>query len=173
LKREKVAHLCTYPLFTGHSTLQAHEADDPAAFSCVKPIQGGTMSPMNEPRNSSQNQDLTSILEKIPTQWGRSIDCGPGWYQLVIDLDRSLAATLPPFPVLQVKEKFGTLRFYWSCEQASDEQRVAANSLVAAAELRSASTCENCAAPGQLCAKDGWLKTLCTSCAAEFGYTSE
>ena len=131
------------------------------------------MTSMNESRNSATNQDLTGILERIPTQWGRSIDCGPGWHQILVDLDRYLAATLPSFQVLQVKQKFGTLRFYWFCEQASEEQRAAANSLVAAAELRSASTCENCAAPGQLCVKDGWLKTLCASCATEFGYTLE
>lgn len=128
---------------------------------------------MNESRNSAQSHDLTSILDKIPTQWGKSIDCGPGWYQIVIELDRSLTAALPPFQVLQVKQKFGALRFYWSCDQASDEQRAAANSLVAAAELRSTSTCENCADAGQLCVKSGWLKTLCTGCAAELGYTTK
>ena len=59
--------------------------------------------------------------------------------------------------VQQVKEKFGTLRFYY---QGGDEYIAG---LVAMAESMSACTCEQCGVPGTTGGK-GWISTLCTSC---------
>lgn len=57
----------------------------------------------------------------------------------------------------QVKEKFGTLRFYMSCE--TDEM----SELIDRAEELSAKICETCGAPGEL-RNDGWLRTMCDDC---------
>lgn len=57
---------------------------------------------------------LGRILGRIPDGWGRWISCGAGWYGLLVDLDERIAAVAPDYHVHQVKEKFGTLRFYWS-----------------------------------------------------------
>lgn len=56
---------------------------------------------------------LERILGRIPDGWGRWIGCDAGWYPLLIDLDRQIAALLPEYEIHQVKEKYGTLRFYW------------------------------------------------------------
>lgn len=58
-------------------------------------------------------EGLERILERIPSGWGRWIDCGPGWYPIVVRLSDALAELIPGFEVHQVKEKYGTLRFYW------------------------------------------------------------
>lgn len=60
----------------------------------------------------------------------------------------------------QVKEKFGTLRFYMSSSNDKIEK------LIDEAERKSAITCEECGEPGVL-RGGGWLKTLCDKHATE------
>jgi hypothetical protein len=58
----------------------------------------------------------------------------------------------------QVKEKFGTLRFYMT--SANDTMMRA----IEEAESKSGSTCERCGKPGK--ERDGgWIKTRCDECA--------
>lgn len=57
----------------------------------------------------------------------------------------------------QVKEKFGTLRFYYS---GGDEY---IHGLAAMAEAMSARTCEGCGAPAKS-TNNGWIRTMCQSC---------
>jgi hypothetical protein len=57
----------------------------------------------------------------------------------------------------QVKEKFGTLRFYMISE--TDEM----SKLISEAEAKSAITCEFCGEPGEL-RNTGWYITLCDKC---------
>jgi len=61
---------------------------------------------------------------------------------------------VPQVVATQVKEKFGTLRFYYD---GGDEY---IHGLVAMAESMSAVTCEVCGTPGQV-RGGGWLRTLC------------
>ena len=56
---------------------------------------------------------LRAMLIRIPDGWGRWISCERGWYPLLTELDRRLSALLPSYRILQVKEKFAGLRFYW------------------------------------------------------------
>ena len=58
---------------------------------------------------------------------------------------------------VQVKEKFGTLRFYYN---GGDEY---IHGLVAMAETMSARTCESCGAPAKS-TNNGWITTMCQSC---------
>lgn len=65
------------------------------------------------PSDSGEHrEDLRRILERIPLNWGRWISCDKGWYPLVIELDQKLAEIEPNYTLHQVKEKFGTLRYY-------------------------------------------------------------
>jgi len=96
--------------------------------------------------------------------WG--FTCGDGWYEIIYQLCERiepLVAALDDggaaFEVVQVKEKFGGLRFY--VDNANDEIYEA---IEAASEL-SVQTCEVCGAPGNNEADaTGWWKTLCASC---------
>jgi hypothetical protein len=54
---------------------------------------------------------LNDILSRMG-EW-RSIDCGPGWHQLIVDCHEELKALDPDYRVLQVKEKFNGLRYYF------------------------------------------------------------
>lgn len=92
--------------------------------------------------------------------WG--FECGNGWFQLIWDLSEKLEAMILALPeserehcsASQVKEKFGTLRFYMSSET---EEMTAT---IQEAEERSAVTCETCGEPGKLTGT-GWLRTSC------------
>jgi hypothetical protein len=83
------------------------------------------------------------------------VECGPGWahlYEPLIALVEKKGGT-----VLQVKEKFGGLRFYYGPADDVIERAIRL------AEQASAVTCETCAAPGELRGRD-WIVTLCQSC---------
>ncbi|GLR98972.1 hypothetical protein ACVIU7_005480 [Bradyrhizobium liaoningense] len=51
--------------------------------------------------------------------------------------------------ILQIKEKYGTLRVYW-CGKLSQHSRQGVEWVVALAEARSATTCEQCGEEGRL-----------------------
>jgi hypothetical protein len=55
---------------------------------------------------------LETILRRIPDGWGRWISHDAGWYPIVVGVDQRLSAIDPEYVVHQVKEKFGTLRYY-------------------------------------------------------------
>jgi len=88
-------------------------------------------------------------------------ECGNGWFGIIWNLCESIEPHVKngKFKVTQVKEKFGTLRFY--CEGANDE----IHSLIGKAELLSASTCEQCGDPGKSRSRGGWYSTVCDTCA--------
>lgn len=93
--------------------------------------------------------------------WGFTHD--DGWFDLLWrlceDLEPLVAeferATERQFEVLQVKEKFGGLRFYVNCRNdAAIRQRIGT------AAQESFRTCEICGQPGEL-REGSWIKTLC------------
>ena len=90
---------------------------------------------------------------------------GKGWAVL---LDRLFAAKPEETLVVQVKEKFGGLRFYVSsCTREFF-------ALIHAAENESFRVCESCGAPGSPKTPGGnphgWIKTICDACAVEGNY---
>ena len=92
------------------------------------------------------------------------INQGPGWQPFILALVNDLDALLGEenWYVEQVKEKFGTLRFYWQ-QTGGDVPYAQPDALVIAAEALSARTCEVCGKPseGPQSSKSGWLYTLC------------
>jgi len=98
--------------------------------------------------------------------WG--FDTGPGWNKLIRDLSLKLEALILQFPeeerryyrASQVKEKYGTLRFYMI--GATDEMF----DLIDQAEEDSCKICEECGEPGEE-RPGGWIKTLCDKCWSE------
>jgi hypothetical protein len=68
----------------------------------------------------------------------------------------------PQVVAIQVKEKFGTLRFYY---RGGDD---VVSGIERMAESMSAVTCETCGAPG-VTRSGGWIQTLCDTHAEEAG----
>ncbi len=92
-------------------------------------------------------------------------ECADGWFQIIWDLSvaiegeaRKEGRTESNWPeVAQVKEKYGTLRFYM--HDASDVMF----DLAQEAEEKSGHACETCGAPGQTY-DDAWINTSCAPC---------
>jgi hypothetical protein len=85
---------------------------------------------------------------------------GDGWFQIIWDLCESLEPyTGDDFEVVQVKEKFGGLRFY--TQGGGNHEKI--NEMINVAEAKAYETCEYCGAPGK--SRGGpWIKTLCDAC---------
>jgi len=94
--------------------------------------------------------------------WGFA--CGDGWFNILdqlmdniqhhIDWKNKKGPVVAQVTLDQVKEKFGTLRFYYS---GGDDY---ISGMVAMAEAMSGVTCEECGSPGKRVGS-GWVTTLC------------
>ena len=95
-----------------------------------------------------------------------NFSCGEGWRPILEGLCASIAAmNLPELRVVQIKEKFGGLRFY------VHNANSAVHAAIDAAEREAAKICEECGAPGVSDPRmghgySGWIKTLCAGCRA-------
>lgn len=97
------------------------------------------------------------------------ISVGAGWMpiveRLVVAMDEESKKTGIKFQVIQVKQKFGELRYYYDSKEDVSESCDRIRKLVAEAELEASRTCENCGQPADLKQKkSGWLVTLCDNC---------
>ena len=94
--------------------------------------------------------------------WG--FECGDGWFNILdqlmgniqhhIDWRNKKEEFVAQVTLDQVKEKFGTLRFYYT---GGDEH---ISGMVRMAESMSGVICEECGAPGKRCGS-GWIYTAC------------
>lgn len=93
------------------------------------------------------------------------VECSEGWWPLIADLDAELAAVVPEYRVLQVKEKFGALRFYYDLpSDAPREVWEKVQSIVQKYEILSTTVCEECGGDGRLRDDRAWIRTLCDVC---------
>lgn len=92
--------------------------------------------------------------------WG--LECGDGWFHLIDSLCRDIQkhCNVSDFQVeaTQVKEKFGSLRFYIN---SGDDYIYA---LIEKAEQISYKTCEKCGSTKNTQHTRGWIVTLCSKC---------
>jgi hypothetical protein len=101
-------------------------------------------------------------MQETAMCWG--FDCGDGWFNIInqlcqniqhhIDWKNKKEETVAQVVVSQVKEKYGTLRFYYS---GGDDT---IDGMVSMAESISGVTCEQCGNPGTQ-NEGGWITTLC------------
>lgn len=94
--------------------------------------------------------------------WG--FEHGDGWFNIInqlcaniqhhIDWKAKTGHVVPQVVAEQVKEKFGTLRFYY---RGGDDY---ISGLVSMAESMSGVTCDVCGAPGET-GGQGWISTRC------------
>jgi hypothetical protein len=119
----------------------------------------------------NRNKDM----QETAMCWG--FDCGDGWFNILnqlmgniqhhIDWKNRKEEVVAQVTLDQVKEKFGTLRFYYT---GGDD---VIDGMVRMAEAMSGVTCETCGVPGKR-RGGGWVTTLCTEHAEARGiYTDE
>ena len=105
---------------------------------------------------------IEKLKEKISPNFWKAVQVDEGWYQLVIDCDKELTAIDPNYIVIQIKEKFGVLRYYFEPSDAYDGEAFSKmNAIVQKYEELSAKTCEASGEPGvPMKSIGGWYKTL-------------
>ena len=96
--------------------------------------------------------------------WG--ISTGNGWYWLIDNLcnciqDYTEANKKQQVEVVQLKEKFGSMRFYTN---GADD---IIHGMIWLAESMSYQICENCGSTKDIIHTKGWIKTLCKDCLKE------
>jgi len=110
--------------------------------------------------------ELREILDRIPKKWGRWIDVQAGWYPLVVATNQRLAEIDPNYIVHQIKEKYGTLRYYCvpSLDDPAPEIMDAFDAITEDAERKSALICERCGEPDAFSQNSFQGKTPCGRC---------
>ena len=106
------------------------------------------------------------IQHKLPMEqtcmcWG--LEIGDGWYPVIDELCENIqtnvdSRNIRQIEALQVKEKFGGLRFYANYH---DEEIY---KLIRQAEYKASKTCVKCSSPGKSRDDRGWTIVLCNSC---------
>ena len=109
--------------------------------------------------------DRNASMQTTCMCWG--FECGDGWYQLLKEacfkLEPIMASLKEKDPegwwhgfyrASQIKEKYGTLRFYLAGNTPTTDK------IIERAERRSAKTCDVCGKPGKLTGS-GWYATRC------------
>jgi hypothetical protein len=99
------------------------------------------------------------------------IECGNGWFELieaacVLIQRHQETAKVSPFVARQIKEKFGTLRFYSGGGDAYTDV------IVDLTERLSGSLCELCGDLGKTLEQESWLRTRCSTHAIDSTYTA-
>jgi len=105
---------------------------------------------------------VEELRKKISPSYGQYIQVDEGWYQIIVDCDDELTAIDPKYEILQIKEKFGGLRYYMTpCDDTTKEQRDRMYEVVSKYEEIATRTCEATGQPGVLMKSvGGWVKTL-------------
>jgi len=138
---------------------------------------------VNTPKYTHDDYDAfeKKMHERYPKMFSQGYGgfaIGPGWWRMIETLCFNINAHLnfnqnrreslqehnpynypipeeiPQVVITQIKEKFGTLRFYYD---GGDEQ---IDGMIQMAESMSAHLCEECGAPGHT-RSGGWIRTLC------------
>jgi len=93
------------------------------------------------------------------TMFGNHIYCNDGWFDIIYNLCKEIYPMRPK--VMQIKEKFGGLRFYCSFPKDYSERGY---EFIRKAESKSYKTCEECGQPGEMRIIKGWRMVRCDQC---------
>lgn len=90
-------------------------------------------------------------------------DVNDGWKDIVLETDAMLSYIDPDYKIAQIKEKFGTMRFYFDSDKDGLERKIM-HAIVEYAERQSKNICEDCGDYGVIRGDIGWMLTLCDKC---------
>lgn len=107
-----------------------------------------------------QCENMQNGIMFTPIVFG--FECGDGWADLLVELCQKINTHLKTLSkehvdaiyALQVKEKYGTLRFYLSCYDDTIDK------FIQDAQLKSSVTCEVCGNTGKVLGEH-WLYCAC------------
>lgn len=90
------------------------------------------------------------------------IQCDSGWDRIIFSCHKELLLLDPDYQVLQIKEKFGGLRYYFQPQTLVQTTINKMYEITRKYETLSLLTCEKCGEPGTMhLVNDQWMKTYC------------
>ena len=101
------------------------------------------------------------------------ITCGEGWYDIVeqvVKLIDNLTELnkYPPIEIVQIKEKFGQIRIYYTItDESTEAQDAFISGMIESAISFSGLICENCGNRSKVYNRNGWYSTICKKCYKE------
>lgn len=105
-----------------------------------------------------------SLPRSIPTpEIPSGVDVG--WWPLIEAVHQTLKTLDPEYVPVQIKEKFGSLRYYFRADNADRETLKAMSAAVQVAERASTSICELCGKKGTIgpgVSSQYWMRCLCS-----------
>lgn len=125
------------------------------------------------------NEEKTKkLIESFPLVFKPDFhfECDQGWYDLITEYSEKLTNVIKKLPnemhevfkTLQLKEKFGSMRWYISIPtEEYPEQRDEFLNIIREVEGKSCKICEYCGNPGEIKRmnpKAYWLMCLCEAC---------
>ena len=113
-------------------------------------------------------EDLTKkLINDYPKIFpsGMEFGCFDGWYNIIDALCATMQHVIdnerhPQIIAVQIKEKFGSLRFYFTTV-GENKTEWSMTDLTTMAMRLSLNTCERCGAPGAKMIQKGWEKVRC------------
>jgi len=116
-----------------------------------------------------QSEDQESdIFRRFGDKWIKQIDCDDGWLNLINDCHEKLSSIDPNYTIFQIKQKFGTLRYY--AEPSQEKFIHDFRAIISEHERLSGQICEMSGAEGVLMNKGGYYKTLDPALGKSLGY---
>lgn len=128
--------------------------------------------PFMKKGNTLGEQQASGYIGDLYSAFG--CECDNGWYELIRSLCKEIVdiytetGLQPDIHIEQIKEKFGTLRFYVSFTNKDDKYRTihdAIYEVIDKYEDKSSAVCEHCGKSGTLRTDRPWIQTLCDECA--------
>ena len=119
--------------------------------------------------------------KELSLRWG--FECDDGWYELIYSLCEKIQAYIDEVKcqqviATQVKEKFGSLRFYIAFDLLNEDDVIddihydAIQAMINTASEESLKTCEATGGYGTLNKRGSWLKTLSKESSVLLGYNA-
>lgn len=95
-------------------------------------------------------------------------ECGDGWFDLIDTLCETIKGLDVEMTAVQVKEKYGGLRFYHDGLKAEEDRRQEmAFGAIQMAQNMSFNICEICGDSAELHQPSGWYRVRCDNCLEE------
>jgi hypothetical protein len=109
------------------------------------------------------DEKYEEITKKYENILSCPIECNYGWLDIINYACRHISSRVvkmnyTDFKIIQIKEKFGSLRMY----TASSDDYI--NGIVAMATSMSICVCEVCGNKGSTRTDKPWVRTLCNEC---------
>jgi hypothetical protein len=114
------------------------------------------------------SEQAKPLLDRFHDGHWKFVSCGFGWLDLILSCNAEIESIDPNYKIYQVKEKFGSLRFYYSTGKPEESEQI--NEIVRKYELKSLRVCEATGQEASLVVKRGYYKTLSDEVAKKFGY---